>query len=76
MSNLHAFYTKILSLSHELEPMDNFFNQIRVPKTSDKALIAFALAAESVGIDSECYLFKQLPNLLIGRIERSVYNRS
>ena len=75
MGNLHAFYTKILSLLHELEPMDNFFNQNRVPKTSDKALIALALAAESVGIDSERYLFKQLPNPLIGRIERSVYNR-
>ena len=75
MSNLHAFYTKILSLLHELEPMDNFLNQTRVPKASDKALIALTLAAESVGIDSERYLFKQLPNALIGRIERLVYNR-
>ena len=75
MSNLQAFYTRILSLLHELEPMDNFFNQTRVPKASDKALIALTLAAESVGIDSERYLFKQLPDPLIGRIERSVYNR-
>ena len=66
---------KYYPLLHELEPMDNFFNQTRVSKTSDKALIALALAAESVGIDSERYLFKQLPNSLIGQIERSVYNR-
>ena len=72
MSNLQTFYTKILSLLHELEPMDNFVNQIRVPKASDKALIALALAAESVGIDSERYLFKQFAYTLIGRIERSV----
>ena len=75
MSNLQAFYTKILSLLHELEPMDNFLDQTRIPKASDKALIALALAAESVGIDSERYLFRQLPDPLIGRIERSVYNR-
>ena len=75
MSNLHQFYTKILSLLHELEPMDNFLNQIRTPKASDKTLIALTLAAESLGIDSERYLFKQLPDVLFGQIERSVYNR-
>ena len=76
MSNLQAFYTKILSLLNELEPMDNFLNQTRIPKASDKVLIALTLAAESVGIDSERYLFIQLPDPLIGRIERSAYNRS
>lgn len=60
---------------HELEPMDNFLNQVRIPKTSDKALIALTLTAERLGIDSERYLFKQLPDVLIGQIERSVYNR-
>ena len=55
--------------------MDNFLNQIRIPNASDKELIALTLAAESVGIDSERYLFKQLPDGLIGKIERSVYNR-
>ena len=72
MRKLPSFYTKILLLLHELEPMDNFFNQTRVPKASDKALIALTLAAESVGIDSERYLFKQFAYTLIGRIERSV----
>ena len=75
MSNLHDSYTRIYALLHELEPMNNFLNQIRRPKLSDKQLIALTLASESLGIDSERYLFKQLPLPLCGKIERSVYNR-
>jgi len=75
MSNLHDSYSKIYSLLHELEPMNNFLNQIRQPKLSDKQLIALTLASESLGIDSERYLFKQLPAELEGKIDRSVYNR-
>lgn len=75
MSNLHNSYTKIYTLLHELEPMDNFLNQIREPRLSDKQLIALALAADSLGIDSERYLFKQRPVELHTHIERSVYNR-
>jgi hypothetical protein len=75
MSNLCASYNKILGLLHELEPQDNFLNQIRTPKLSDKQLIALSLAAESLGIDSERHLFKQLPVTLAGQIDRSVFNR-
>ena len=75
MSNLCASYNKILSLLHELEPQDNFLGQIRIPKLSDKQLIVLALAAESLGIDSERHLFKQLPVALAGQIDRSVFNR-
>lgn len=75
MSNLHDSYTKIYALLHELDPMSNFLNQIRKPKLSDKQLIALTLAAEALGIDSERYLFKQLPPSVTGKIERSVYNR-
>lgn len=71
MSNLLRSYTKISALLHELETSDNFLNQVRLPKLSDKKLIALNLAAEALGIDSERYLFKQLKPL----IERSVYNR-
>jgi hypothetical protein len=63
ISSLQAGYTKILGLFHKLEPHGNFLNQIRLPKLTDKPLIALSLAAESLGIDSERYLFKQLPNL-------------
>jgi hypothetical protein len=75
ISNLCASYNKILGLFHELEPQDNFLNQIRIPKLSDKQLIALALAAESSSIDSERHLFKQLPATVAGQIDRSVFNR-
>jgi len=75
MSNLLRSYTKIFKLLHDLEPNDYFLNQVRLPKLNDKQLIALNLAAEGLGIDSERYLFKQLPNELKPMIERSVYNR-
>lgn len=75
MSNLQSVYSKVLALLHEIEDKDNFLNQIRIPKLSDKELLALSLAAESLGIDSEHFLFKQLPPEVEGRIERSVYNR-
>ncbi|MBT3725264.1 MAG: IS982 family transposase [Gammaproteobacteria bacterium] len=75
MSNLQSVYSKILVLLHEIEREDNFLNQIRLPMLSDKELMALSLAAESLGIDSEHFLFKQLPEEIEGRIERSVYNR-
>lgn len=75
MSNLQSFYTKFLDLLEKIEPSDNFLNQIRIPKLSDKELLSLALASEACGIDSENHLFKQLPQHLKGRIERSVYNR-
>jgi hypothetical protein len=75
MSNLETSYNKILGLLHELETQANFLSQRRLPKLSDKQLIALALAAESSGIDSERHLFKQLPTPLVGQIDRSVFNR-
>ena len=75
MSNLHDSYSKIYALLHELESMNNFLNQIRQPKLSDKQLIALTLASEGLGIDSERYLLKQLPVEVQGKIDRSVYNR-
>ncbi len=75
MSNLHQYYTLFLSSLDEFEPRDNFLNQSRKSKLSDKALIALSLAAEATSIDSELNLFRQLPPEVKGRIERSVYNK-
>ena len=75
MSNLLDCYTRILSVLHELEPADNFLDQRRIPKFSDKELLALNLAAECLGIDSERYLFKRLPDQITSCIERSVFNR-
>jgi hypothetical protein len=75
MSNLGSSYSKILELLHELESRDNYQGQIRTPKLSDKQLIALVFAAESLGLDSERHLFRQLPSALDGLIDRSVFNR-
>jgi len=75
MSNLHRSYNRILALLHDLEQQDNFLNQKRSPKMTDKELIALNLAAESLSIDSERNLFRRLPDVLVNKIERSVYNR-
>ena len=73
MSSLHDSYSNIYALLHELEPMNNFLHQIRQPKLSDKQLIALTLASEGLGIDSERYLFKQVPAEVQGKMDRSVY---
>lgn len=75
MSNLQTVYSKMYDLLHEIEADDYFIEQRKKPKLNDKALIALSLAAETLGIDSERFLFKQLPESLEGLIERSVYNR-
>lgn len=75
MSGLETVYSKTLALLHETEPKDNFFNQIRPPQLSDKELLALSLAAETLCIDSERFLFKRLPACVRGKIDRSVYNR-
>ncbi len=75
MSNLHSSYNKIEALLHELDAQDYYLNQIRLPRLTDKQLIAFSLAAESLGIDSERYLFKRIPHAIKAKIERSVHNR-
>ncbi|MGH1486309.1 MAG: IS982 family transposase [Cellvibrionaceae bacterium] len=75
MSNLQSVYNKIYDLLHEIEVEDYFLNQRKRPKLNDKGLIALSLAAETLGIDSERFLFKQLPEHLVGLVERSVYNR-
>ena len=75
MSNLLRSYNKIYSLLHELETDNNFLNQVHTPKLNDKQLVALNLAAERLGIDSERYLFRQLPNEPKPMIECSVYNR-
>jgi len=74
MTQIFEHY-QILTLLHSIEPNDNFLNQIRQPKLTDKELLSLSLAAESLGIDSEHFLFKQLPSEVRCRIERSVYNR-
>ncbi|OBP39970.1 transposase [Riemerella anatipestifer] len=49
--------------------------QRRTPKMSDLEVISLNITAEYLSIDSELQLFRKLPNSLINKIERSVYNK-
>ena len=75
MSRLLNSYCRTLSLLHEVVPEGNFHLYRRKPKLSGNKLIALSLAAESLDIDSERYLFKPIPKELSTLIDRSVYNR-
>ena len=75
MNNFSANYAKILSTLQQIEHKMNFLNQKRKPKLSDIELIAVDLTSEYMGIDSEYQLFRCLPDFILSKIERSVYNR-
>lgn len=75
MNNFSASYEKILRTLQIVEYNSNFLGQHRRPKLSDIELIALALTAEYMSIDSECQLFRIMPDALKAKIERSVYNR-
>lgn len=54
-----ATYFVVIS---EFTPHCTSLNQVRFPKLDDKQLVALNLTAEALGIDSERYSFKQLPD--------------
>ena len=74
MNNFITKYEKILEILKQFETRSNFLNQIRCPRLSDIELISMDLIAESFGINSECQLFRVIPESLSSKIERSVYN--
>lgn len=75
MNNFNASYEIILDYVRSITEKDNFLHQIRKPKLSDIELISINLTAEYLSLDSECQLFRILPEILKERIERSVYNK-
>ena len=75
MNNLETKYKKILNVLKENVEKENFSLKKRKPMLTDLEIIALSLAAESSSLDSECQLFRNLPQCLKGKIERSVYNR-
>ncbi|MEW7277779.1 hypothetical protein ABW636_04220 [Aquimarina sp. 2201CG1-2-11] len=75
MYNFQANYEKILEVLNQIEATSNFLFQIRIPKLSDKELIAINLTSEYMNIDSEHQLFRILPAFLSSRIEPSFYNQ-
>ncbi len=75
MNNFKANYNKILEVLQTITKKESFLIQIREPKLKDIELIAMNLTAEYLSIDSECQLFRVIPDDLKIKIERSVYNR-
>ena len=75
MNNFTANYNKILKVLKSITKKENFLTQIREPKLKDIELLAMNLTSEYMSIDSECQLFRIIPEVLSSKIERSVYNR-
>lgn len=75
MNNFKANYDKILKVLKIITEKEQFLRQNRRPKLKDIELIAINLTSEYMSIDSECQLFRVLPDVLKSKIERSVYNR-
>ena len=75
MNNLSANYERILEVLRKISKDSLLPYQRRVPKLKDLELISLALTAEFMSIDSENHLFRQIPETIKCKIERSVYNR-
>ncbi len=74
MHNFKANYEIILTVLKQISQETLLPYQRRKPMLSDIE-VSMNLAAEYLGIDSECDLFRKLPPELSSVIERSVYNR-
>ena len=75
MHNFKANYEIILKVLKQISEENLLPYQRRRPMLSDIEVVAINLAAEYLGMDSECDLFRKLPPELSSKIERSVYNR-
>jgi len=75
MNGFKANYDKILEVLQITTDKKSFLTQIREPKLKDIELIAMNLTAEYLSIDSECQLFRIIPDSFKTKIEHSVYNR-
>lgn len=84
MHNIKANFVKILKLAKDVFKPEvnvhlNFKSYPRMPKCSDLEIIAMAVSADAIGIDSENYLFGKLrsdyPSLYKRFPDRSNYNR-
>ena len=82
--NLKTNFDKIIGIAKAmlgdvLLEDDNFFNYKNKPKMSDIEIVALALTAESLGIDSENLLFSKLRSEFLSDFprlpDRSNYNR-
>ena len=84
MHNLKTNFDKIFDITKSffgdsLNADDNFFFYPRKPKMSDCEIITLSIVGESIGIDSENYLFGKLrsdhSHDFLHLIDRSNFNR-
>ena len=75
MNNLRANYERVLEVLRKISTGRQLPVQRRRPALSDLEVISLSLTAEYMGIDSENDLFRKLPSCLLGKIDRTVYNR-
>ena len=74
-NNLGQSYKKILEVLSKFfrNKLQNYHR--RKPKTSDLEAVSLVITAEYLSIDSECQLFRKIPESIKSKIERSVFNR-
>ncbi|AZZ57831.1 IS982-like element ISRa1 family transposase [Riemerella anatipestifer] len=75
MNNIEQIYERILEVLGLFSENQLISYQRRTPKMSDLEVISLNITAEYLSIDSELQFFRKLPNSLINKIERSVYNK-
>ncbi|WP_159638865.1 IS982 family transposase [Sphingobacterium composti Ten et al. 2007 non Yoo et al. 2007] len=75
MNNLYANYEIILEVLRKISSATLLTYQRRKLQLKGLEVVSLVLTAEFMGIDSENYLFKQLPASIYKKIERSDYNR-
>lgn len=75
MNNLLAKYERILEVSRKISNKTLLSYQRRIPKLKDLEGISLALTSKFMGIDSENHLFRNIPNTIRCKIERTIYNR-
>lgn len=76
MNNLVQNYEIILKRLHSHNLPENFHLQRRKPKLSDLQLVALALTAEYMSVNSELQLFRDIKNTEFeDKIERTVFNK-
>ncbi len=75
MNNLIENYERILEVLRKISKENLLPYQRRRPKMSDLELIALTITAEYMSFDSENDFFRKLPECILNKIERSVYNR-
>ena len=75
MNNFKENYEFFLKVLKQITEKKQFLRQNRKPKLKDLELIAINLTSEYISIDSECQLFRVLPEVLKHKLLNQMANR-